>query len=61
MKVSVPRNGENDPAYEYPIVKNPGVGSIRWSNDLKVTEARLKRDYPEVHEFRYFSCVRVLS
>ena len=48
----VPRRGEDDPAYEWPMVNLPGVGSIAWQNDRTATEESLRSDFPEIARFR---------
>ena len=48
----VPREGEGDPAYPYPIVATPGVGALEWTNDRASAEARLDREAPEVARWR---------
>lgn len=48
----VPRSGPDDPAYAWPMVNLPGVGSIEWQNDRSATEASLRENFPEVARFR---------
>jgi ectoine hydroxylase-related dioxygenase (phytanoyl-CoA dioxygenase family) len=48
----VPRNGPNDPAYPWPIVRTPGVGALDWLNDRASAEAYLEREAPEIAKWR---------
>lgn len=48
----VPRTGEHDPAYRYPIADTPGVGALPWVNDRESAEAHLREHAPEVARFR---------
>jgi len=48
----VPRQGPEDPAYPWPIVRTPGVGALPWVNDRVSAEERLAREAPEVAEWR---------
>jgi ectoine hydroxylase-related dioxygenase (phytanoyl-CoA dioxygenase family) len=48
----VPREGDNDPYYKWPLVNNPGVAGLPWENDKDTIEAILKESHPEVYKFR---------
>lgn len=48
----VPRTGDEDPAYAWPIVGTPGVGALDWINDRSRAEAYLAREAPEVAAWR---------
>jgi hypothetical protein len=48
----VPRAGDSDPAYRFPIVDTPGVGALEWLNDRESAEAYLHKHAPEVARFR---------
>jgi len=48
----VPRLGDDDPAYRWPIVDTPGVGGLEWFNDREAAEAYLEREAPEVARWR---------
>jgi len=48
----VPRTGELDPAYRFPIVDTPGVGALEWLNDRASAESYLRDRAPEVARFR---------
>jgi hypothetical protein len=48
----VPRTGDADPAYRYPIVDIPGVGALEWVNDRESTERYLAENAPESARFR---------
>lgn len=48
----VPREGSDDPAYPWPIVKTPGVGRLAWVNDREQAEEYLAREAPEVARWR---------
>lgn len=48
----VPRTGDDDPAYAWPIVANPGVGDLTWINDRASAEAWLAENAPDVATFR---------
>jgi len=48
----VPRTGNGDPAYTYPIVQMPGFGTTEWKNNRKIAEAYLQEVAPEFAEFR---------
>ena len=43
----VPREGPDDPAYAWPLVASPGIGSFPWINDREAAEARIATDRPE--------------
>lgn len=48
----VPRSGDDDPAYPWPIVATPGVAGLEWVNDRDSAEAYLEREVPEVARWR---------
>jgi hypothetical protein len=48
----VPRQGEDDPAYGWPISNMPGVGNLEWINDRSAAESALRNHAPEVARFR---------
>nr|MDJ0868313.1 phytanoyl-CoA dioxygenase family protein [Myxococcota bacterium] len=43
----VPRRGRDDPAYRWPIVETPGVGTLDWLNDRANAETYLEREAPD--------------
>ncbi len=48
----VPRRGDGDPAYPWPIVKTPGVGRLLYRNDRASAEAYLEAEDPAAAAFR---------
>jgi len=48
----VPREGRDDPAYAYPVVNTPGVGTLEWINDRTSAEVRLEHEAPEIAKWR---------
>ena len=48
----VPRQGPDDPAYGWPIVNPPGVGTLPWINDRELAEQALAEQAPEIERFR---------
>jgi hypothetical protein len=48
----VPRNGRDDPAYPWPIVHSPGIGTLPYINDRESAEAFLSEEAPELAAFR---------
>ena len=44
----VPREGDDDPAYRWPIVDSPGVGELPWINDRRTAEAVLADARPDL-------------
>ena len=48
----VPRTGDDDPAYPWPIVGTPGVGDLPWINDRASAEAYLAEQAPDVAAWR---------
>ena len=48
----VPRTGDDDPAYPWPIVQTPGVGGLRYVNDRVRAEAYLEQTDPQAAAFR---------
>ena len=48
----VPKEGENDINYKWPLINNPGVAGLPWKNDKETIEEILKDSHPEVYEFR---------
>lgn len=48
----VPREGPDDPAYAWPIVRTPGVAGLDYVNDRSRAEAYLTEVAPAVARFR---------
>ena len=48
----VPRQGENDPAYTWPIIHTPGVAGMDYVNDRARAEAYLVQHNPQAATFR---------
>ena len=48
----VPRSGDSDPAYQYPIYQMPGFGLLQWKNNRKLVESYLEEVDPEIAQFR---------
>ncbi len=48
----VPRAGEGDPAYRWPIVDSPGIGALDYVNDRERAEAYFARERPELADWR---------
>jgi hypothetical protein len=48
----VPREGRNDPAYQWPIMDAPGIGDIPWINDRARAEAWFCEHRPDTADFR---------
>jgi ectoine hydroxylase-related dioxygenase (phytanoyl-CoA dioxygenase family) len=48
----VPKQGDDDPLYPWPIVDTPGVAGMRYVNNRYMAEQYLSDEYPEVAEFR---------
>jgi Phytanoyl-CoA dioxygenase (PhyH) len=48
----VPRRGDGDPAYPWPIVGTPGVAGLEWVNDRRAAEEYLSDTAPEIAAFR---------
>lgn len=48
----VPRQGEDDPCYPWPIVDTPGIGALDYVNDKTAAEAYMAEQRPEVVAFR---------
>lgn len=48
----VPRQGQDDPLYPWPITKTPGVARMKYVNNRDVAEHYLAGEYPEVAAFR---------
>ncbi len=48
----VPRRGDDDPAYAWPMVNMPGVGEHEWINDRATAEATLAERAPAVAAWR---------
>ena len=48
----VPRQGENDPAYTWPIIHTPGVAGLDYVNDRARAEAYLHQQNPQAAKFR---------
>jgi len=48
----VPRSGEDDDAYRWPLVNTPGVGDLRYVNDRESAEQYFASERPELAEWR---------
>lgn len=48
----VARQGEDDPAYQYPITEMPGFGLLEWKNNKTCAEEYLREMAPQAAEFR---------
>jgi ectoine hydroxylase-related dioxygenase (phytanoyl-CoA dioxygenase family) len=48
----VPRQGEDDPAYPWPITQTPGVAGLDYVNDREQAEVYLSEHNPEAAKFR---------
>jgi hypothetical protein len=48
----VPRTGDDDPAYRWPIVDSPGIGELDYVNDRTSAEDYLASERPELAEWR---------
>ena len=48
----VARQGDDDPAYSWPIVASPGIGDLHYVNDREAAESYLSSVRPEFAEFR---------
>ena len=48
----VPRGGDDDPAYRWPIVDSPGIGDLRYVNDRAAAERYLADKRPELADWR---------
>lgn len=48
----VPRSGEDDPAYRWPIVDSPGIGDLRYINDKDAAEVYFAEQRPELANWR---------
>lgn len=48
----VPRQGPEDPAYQYPITAMPGLGNLEWINNRASAEAYLAEVEPKAAAFR---------
>ena len=48
----VPRKGEEDPAYRWPIIDSPGIKNLRYINDRASAESYLSEKRPELTEWR---------
>ena len=48
----VPRRGEDDPAYPYPLTAMPGFGLLEWINNKAAAEEYLRKAAPEAAKFR---------
>ncbi len=48
----VPRQGEDDPAYRWPIVDSPGIGELQYVNDRDDAEAYFAKERPELKDWR---------
>lgn len=48
----VPREGDDDPAWRWPIVDSPGIGELRYINDRQAAEAYFASERPALAEWR---------
>jgi hypothetical protein len=48
----VPRDGEDDPAYQHPFTQMPGLGDYPFFNDRAFAESYFRKHHPEVADFR---------
>lgn len=48
----IARQGDDDPAYRWPIIASPGIGELRYVNDRDAAENYLTEVRPEFAEFR---------
>ena len=48
----VPRQGDDDPAYRWPLVNTPGVGDLRYINDRTSAETYFAEQRPELAAWR---------
>jgi ectoine hydroxylase-related dioxygenase (phytanoyl-CoA dioxygenase family) len=48
----VPRQGDDDPAYRWPIVDTPGVGDLDYVNDRETAESYFAGERPELADWR---------
>jgi len=48
----VPRNGQDDPAYPWPIVDSPGIGDLRYINDRASAETYFANERPGLEAWR---------
>jgi len=48
----VPRDGDGDPAYRWPIIDTPGVGDLDWVNDRTQAEAYFAAQRPNLAAWR---------
>ena len=48
----VPRTGDDDPAYPWPIIGTPGVAGLQWMNDRVSSEQYLNQAAPPIASFR---------
>lgn len=48
----VPRDGDDDPLYPYPIINTPGVAGMKYVNHRAAAERYLNEEAPEVARFR---------
>ena len=48
----VPREGDDDPAYDWPYCQMPGIGDIGFINDRETAESTIKLKDPEMYRFR---------
>lgn len=48
----VPRDGDDDAAYQWPLVNTPGVGDLRYINDKDSAEAYFAHKRPELAAWR---------
>lgn len=48
----VPRSGADDPAYQGPLVRTPGMSGLKFLNDRDAAEAYLREVAPEIARWR---------
>ncbi|MCZ6641458.1 MAG: phytanoyl-CoA dioxygenase family protein [Gammaproteobacteria bacterium] len=48
----VPRQGEDDPAYRWPIVDSPGIGDLDYVNDRGAAETYFAKQRPALGDWR---------
>ena len=48
----VPRSGPDDPAYQGPLVRTPGLAGLEFVNDRMQAEAMLREEAPEIAQWR---------
>ena len=48
----VPKENDNDPAYQWPYIMMPGVGKMDWVNDRKLAEEYIAENDKKMFKFR---------